>query len=105
MGEVAKRTAEGRKAGARALADPGTVAYSEAKDAVSCGLVRDAEEEAESILTAKPPARRPRGPFPTRSGATRSMRTPATTPPTTQEGSQASQPKGTATSAPSIAAA
>lgn len=54
MGEVAKRTAEGRKAGARALADPGTVAYSEAKDAVSCGLVRDADEEAESVLSARP---------------------------------------------------
>ena len=54
MGDVAKRTAEGRKTGARALADPGTVAYSEAKDAVSCGLVRDAEEEAESILSARP---------------------------------------------------
>jgi len=54
MGDVAKRAVGGTKAGARALADPGTVAYSEAKDAVSCGLVRDAEQEAESVLAGKP---------------------------------------------------
>ena len=53
MGDVEKRSAGGTGAGAKTLADPGTVAYSEAKDAVSCGLVKDAEQEAESVLSGR----------------------------------------------------
>lgn len=53
MGETVKSTIGTAGASAKQHAPAGNVAYTEARNAVSCGLVRDAQEEAEAVLSGK----------------------------------------------------